>query len=34
MSWFALALVAMLCWSGSDLFSKMGCKRDDRLSHW
>ena len=34
MSWFALALVAMLCWSGSDLFSKMGSKPDDRLSHW
>ena len=34
MSWFILALLAMLCWSGSDLFSKMGSKLDDKLSHW
>lgn len=34
MSWFILALIAMLCWSGSDLFSKMGSKPDDKLSHW
>lgn len=29
MSWFWLALTALLCWSGSDLFSKIGC-RDGR----
>lgn len=23
--WFPLALVALVCWSGSDLFSKIGC---------
>ena len=27
--WFWLALIALLCWSGSDLFSKIGC-RDPR----
>lgn len=32
--WFVLALVAMLCWSGSDLFSKIGSKPDDKHSHW
>ena len=32
--WFWLALAALLCWSGSDLFSKIGCQdADDRLSH-
>ena len=34
MSWFILALVAMFCWSGSDLFSKVGSKPDDKYSHW
>ena len=34
MNWFFLALIAMLFWSGSDLFSKMGSKPDDRYSHW
>ena len=34
MNWFILALLAMLCWSGSDLFSKMGSRPDDKLSHW
>ncbi len=29
MSWFWLSLIALLCWSGSDLFSKIGC-RDSR----
>jgi len=33
-NWFILALLAMLCWSGSDLFSKMGSRPDDKLSHW
>ena len=26
MNWFILALIAILFWSGSDLFSKMGSK--------
>ena len=24
--WFWLSLIALLCWSGSDLFSKIGCR--------
>lgn len=32
--WFWLSIAAMLCWSGSDLFSKMGSRPDDKLSHW
>ncbi len=32
--WFLLSIVALLCWSGSDLFSKIGCAdRADKLSH-
>ena len=32
--WFWLSLIALLCWSGSDLFSKIGCRdEDDRLRH-
>ena len=32
--WFWLAIIALLCWSGADLFSKIGCKeKDDKLSH-
>ena len=32
--WFWLSLVALLCWSGSDLFSKIGCRdASDRYSH-
>lgn len=31
--WFWLALAALLCWSGSDLFSKIGSKPDDKYSH-
>jgi len=32
--WFWLSLAALLCWSGSDLFSKIGCAgEDDKLSH-
>ena len=32
--WFWLSLIALLCWSGSDLFSKLGCQdADDKLSH-
>ena len=31
--WFWLSLIALLCWSGSDLFSKIGClDEDERLS--
>ena len=29
MSWFWFSIVALLCWSGSDFFSKIGC-RDNR----
>lgn len=32
--WFILSLVALLCWSGSDLFSKIGSRPDDKYSHW
>lgn len=32
--WFVLSLAALLCWSGSDLFSKIGSKPDDSYSHW
>ena len=31
---FWLAIAAMLCWSGSDLFSKIGSRPDDKYSHW
>lgn len=32
--WFWLAIIALLCWSGSDLFSKIGCRdASDRYSH-
>ncbi len=29
MNWFIFAIIALLCWSGSDFFSKIGC-RDSR----
>lgn len=32
--WFWLSLVALFCWSGSDLFSKIGSRPEDRYSHW
>lgn len=32
--WFWLSLIAILFWSGSDLFSKMGSEPDDKYSHW
>ena len=32
--WFWLALAALLCWSGSDFFSKVGPRPDDKYSHW
>lgn len=32
--WFWFAIVALLCWSGSDLFSKIGCQdAKDKYSH-
>lgn len=32
--WFWLSIIALLFWSGSDLFSKIGCRgSDDKLSH-
>ena len=32
--WFWLALITLLCWSGSDLFSKIGCRDPkDTYSH-
>lgn len=34
MNWFWLSIVALLCWSGSDLFSKIGCRDNrDKYSH-
>lgn len=32
--WFILSLVTIICWGGSDLFSKMGSKSTDKYSHW
>ena len=29
-----IAIIAMLCWSGSDIFSKIGSNQDDKLSHY
>ncbi len=35
MSWFIYALIALLCWSGSDFFSKIGCReKDDTYSQF
>ena len=31
--WFWLAIIALLCWSGSDLFSKIGCRGEDKYAH-
>ena len=32
--WFWLSLITLICWSGSDLFSKIGCRdAKDRYSH-
>ncbi len=32
--WFVFSLIALICWSGSDLFSKIGCRKaDDRTAH-
>ena len=32
--YFIFALVALFCWSGSDLFSKKGTYEKDKNSHW
>lgn len=33
--WFWFAVIALLCWSGSDLFSKIGCAdSSDKYSHF
>lgn len=32
--WFVYSLAALLCWSGSDLFSKLGSGARDKYSHW
>ena len=35
MSWFWLSIVALLCWSGSDFFSKIGCRdASDKYSQY
>ncbi len=31
---FIFSVLALLCWSGSDLFSKMGTREYDKNSHW
>lgn len=34
MNWFVFAIIALLCWSGSDFFSKIGCRdAKDKYSH-
>lgn len=34
MNWFVFSVIALLCWSGSDLFSKIGCRDSrDKYSH-
>lgn len=32
--WLVISIIAMLCWSGSDFFSKLGSKPSDKYSHW
>ncbi len=33
--WFCFSLIALFCWSGSDLFSKIGCRdAKDKYSHF
>jgi len=34
MSIWIIAIIAMLCWSGSDIFSKVGSVQKDKLSHY
>lgn len=31
---YIFSILALLCWSGSDLFSKMGTREKDKNSHW
>ena len=32
--WFWFSVIALLCWSGSDLFSKIGCREaNDKTAH-
>ena len=34
MMWFWFPLITLLCWSGSDLFSKIGCRdANDKYAH-
>ncbi len=34
MNWFWFAIIALFCWSGSDFFSKIGCRDNrDKYSH-
>ena len=34
MNWFWFAIIALLCWSGSDFFSKLGCRdAKDKFAH-
>lgn len=32
--WFWLSIIALLCWSGSDLFSKIGCREKDKYAQF
>ncbi len=35
MNWFWFSIIALLCWSGSDFFSKLGCRdARDKYSHF
>ena len=35
MNWFVFSVIALLCWSGSDFFSKIGCRDGkDKYSHF
>lgn len=34
MNWFWFAIIALLCWSGSDFFSKIGCRDKDNYSQF
>ena len=34
MNWFWFALIALLFWSGSDVFSKIGSRPEEKTSHW
>lgn len=34
MVYYIFSILALLCWSGSDLFSKKGTREQDKNSHW